>query len=152
MSVREREEAVWHAGCVHHALEACEWTHALSTGFSGEGNEMFSKRMNQTLLLAFSICASGVMATNLRAAAPEVINFRLPQWKAAHFDDAKSAEANFKTFKQLGCEVEQGQHGSHFDVRYRCPAWRGISFESHDEAHRWERWLNASGFETSHKH
>ncbi len=104
------------------------------------------------MLLALSVCASGMTTANLLGAASEVISFRLPNWKSAHFDDAKSAEANFKTFKQIGCEVEQGQHGGHFDVRYRCPKWRSISFKSHDDAHRWERWLKASGFETSHKH
>jgi len=116
------------------------------------GNEMFSKRMNRMLLITMAICASGALAGNVVAASPEVINFRLPQWKSAHFDDATSAQANFKTFKQIGCEVEQGQHGDHFDIRYRCPTWRSISLNSHDEAHRWERWLKASGFETSHKH
>ena len=114
---------------------------------------MFSRRMNRMLLLlTFTICASGVITTNLLGAAPAVVNFRLPNWKSAHFDDAKSAQTNFKTFQQIGCEVEQDQHGGHFDVRYRCPTWRGISLNSHGEAHRWERWLNASGFETSHKH
>jgi hypothetical protein len=116
------------------------------------GNEMFSKRMKWTLLLAFSICASGLTATDEFAAGTEIVNFRLVQWRSAHYDDAKLAQANLTTFKKIGCEVEQNQHGGHVDVRYRCPTWRSIAAKSHVEAHQWEKWLKASGFETSHKH
>ena len=113
---------------------------------------MFATRMKWMLILAFAVCASGAVTADAFAAEREIISFRLPDWKSAHFDDAKSAQANFETFKQIGCEAEQHQHGGHFDVRYRCVQWRSIALTSHDEAHQWERWLKAYGFETSHRH
>ena len=113
---------------------------------------MFSMKLNRVLVLAIAFCASGAITSRAFTAESEVVTFRLAQWKSAHFDDAKTAQANFATFKQLGCEAEQQQHGGHFDVRYRCVQWRSIALASHNEAHQWERWLKTYGFETSHQH
>lgn len=113
---------------------------------------MFSMKTNRILLLAFTVFASGAITSRAFTAESEIVTFRLGQWKTAHFDDAKTARANFATFKQIGCEAEQHQHGGHFDVRYRCMQWRSIALTSHGEAYQWERWLKAYGFETSHQH
>ena len=113
---------------------------------------MFAIKMKGLPAFILTVAAGAFSANAAIAAGQEVVNFRLPEWKSAHFDDAKSAQANFQTLKQLGCEAEQHQHGGHFDVRYRCPQWHSISLTSHNEAHQWQRWLDAFGFETAHQH
>jgi len=113
---------------------------------------MFTRWMNRILVAVVAICASGTVGARADAADREIVSFRLTQWKAAHFDDAKTAKTNFETLKRIGCEAEQHRHDGHFDVRYRCAKWRSIALKSHDEAHQWERWLKAYGFETTHQH
>lgn len=82
----------------------------------------------------------------------ETVAFRLPAGKSAHFDRANDAESEAGTLKMLGCEVKQGSHAGHYDVSYRCSRWRTIGLEGHDDAHKWEKWLKAKGFETRHEH
>lgn len=82
----------------------------------------------------------------------EVVQYRLPSWKSGHRDSSSQAESLADTLRMLGCEVKKGAHGGHFDVTYRSPKWRSIGLENHEAAHNWEKWLQASGFETSHDH
>ena len=95
---------------------------------------------------------SAAIPTQAFAAGQEIVKFRLTNWKTAHFDDGKKAQTHAATLKQIGCDVKQGAHGDHHDVSYRCPNWRSIALKSHNEAHQWERWLKANGFQTSHQH
>jgi hypothetical protein len=94
----------------------------------------------------------GLQAKEAFAAGQEIVQFRLTNWKTAHFNDAKKAQSHSATLKQIGCEVKQHAHGSHHDVSYRCPKWRSISLKSHNQAHQWEGWLKSKGFETAHNH
>lgn len=103
-------------------------------------------------VLAVSTFAIGLQATQVFAAGQEIVQFRLTDWKTAHFNDANKAQSNSATLKQIGCEVKQHAHGSHHDVSYRCPKWRSISLKSHNQAHQWEGWLKSKGFETAHNH
>ena len=82
----------------------------------------------------------------------ETVAFRMPASKSAHFDRRTDAQSDADTLKMLGCDVKQGSHSGHYDVTYRCPKWRTIGLESHDDAHKWEKWLKAKGFETRHDH
>jgi hypothetical protein len=107
-------------------------------------------RLAVTALVFVSLAASG--APRAEAAGAEIVRFRLSKWKAAHIDDSESAKSLAATLKEIGCEVQQHAHDGHFDVRYRCVEWRSISLQSHDEAHKWERWLKAKGFQTQHTH
>lgn len=93
------------------------------------------------------LCASTVLA-----ATNEEVEFRLPKWKAAHFNSEKDAAKVFDTLKQLGCEVKKEAHNGHTDVVYRCEKWRTYKAKSHDEAHQWEEWFKTYGFETKHTH
>ena len=120
--------------------------------FANKEHEMFARSMNRMTVVALAVVASGLLVAEVSAADREIVSFRLPQWTSAHFDEANSAQANFETFKRIGCEAEQHQHGGHFDVRYRCVNWRSIALTSHDEAHQWEGWLKKLGFETAHQH
>ena len=112
------------------------------------------KQIHKTIAFA-ALCVAVVITANAssaRAAGREVVSFRLIQWKAAHFDDAQSAQQHRDTLLQIGCEAKQHKHGGHYDVSYRCPMWRSISLKSHNEAHQLERWLKSAGFETAHEH
>jgi len=80
------------------------------------------------------------------------VSFQLPAWKSSHFDELHQANSQSDTFRMLGCEVKQGSHTGHYDVSHRCPQWRTIGLQSHDDAHRWEKWLKTNGFETRHEH
>jgi len=82
----------------------------------------------------------------------QTISYKLPEWTSGHFDQAPQAESQSDTLRMLGCEVKQGSHAGHHDVSYRCSQTRVIGVENHDEAHRWEKWLQANGFETQHAH
>ena len=113
---------------------------------------MIAKRMKSALLAAAAIVALNSYSDEAEAANREVVRFRASQWKSAHYDDAQTAQTNLDTFVQIGCEANAQRHGGHFDVRYRCVQWRSISLSSHEEAHAWERWLQAYGFETAHEH
>ena len=113
---------------------------------------MFSKRCKWILVCSVVLLFAGPMCRSTQAADREVVGFRLANWMTAHFDDAALATANFKALRDIGCEAQQHQHGDHVDVRYRCVQWRSIALDSHAEAHQWESWLKANGFETSHKH
>lgn len=101
-------------------------------------------------MAALSFTMAG--AQSALAANGFVVDYRLAEWKAAHFDDIKSADAHYATVTKLGCEAKKGSHGGHYDVSYICPQWRRIALKNHDEAHQWETWLKANGFETKHSH
>ena len=101
--------------------------------------------------VAFAVFG-GMHVDTVQAAEKEIIEYRLKDWKTVEFEDAKKAKTHFDTVKKLGCEARQEDHNGHIDVSYRCPKWRQISLKSHADAHNWERWLEASGFETKHVH
>lgn len=103
-------------------------------------------------VLAATAFMFGLQTTKVHAAGQEIVKFRLTNWKTAHFDDAKKAQSQSGTLKQIGCEVKLHAHGSHHDVSYRCIQWRSISLKSHKQAQQWERWLKLHGFETAHHH
>lgn len=86
------------------------------------------------------------------AMADEIVRYQLEDWKAKHIHDAKKAKTIAATLKRLGCEMKQAQHNGHIDVRYRCPKWRQLELDSHEEAHKWEKWLKEYEFKTEHKH
>lgn len=86
------------------------------------------------------------------AAEKEAVQFRLKSWKTLEFEDASKAKAHADAVKKIGCEVTQENHGGHIDVTYRCPEWKQVAVRNHGEAHKWEKWLKDSGFETKHAH
>jgi hypothetical protein len=94
----------------------------------------------------------GLVCNMTRAAENHAVDFRLVHWKSVHLHDASEATKIEKTLRELGCETARDQHGDHIDVSYRCPQWRRMTAKSHDEAHRWQDWLKAKGFETRHGH
>ena len=106
----------------------------------------------QKLLWLCAAALAAVLAGKVEADEKYTVDYRLKNWKTVHFEDAKRAKTHVETVKKLGCEVKQEDHGGHIDVTYRCPEWKTMSVKSHDEAHKWEKWLKASGFETKHKH
>ena len=102
------------------------------------------------VILSAMIAVAG--ARSALAANQFVVDYRMSEWKAAHFDDIKSADTHYATVTKLGCEAKKGSHGGHYDVNYVCPQWRRIALKNHEEAHQWEKWLKANGFETKHSH
>jgi hypothetical protein len=86
------------------------------------------------------------------ASGAEIVRYQLTDWKAKHIHDAKKADTITKTLKDLGCEVKRDQHNGHIDVKYRCPKWKELKLKTHDEAHKWEKWLKEFEFKTEHKH
>ncbi len=82
----------------------------------------------------------------------ETVTYRLGVWKSGHYDRSSQAALQSDTLRMLGCEVKHDSHAGHHDVSYRCSQTRVIGVESHDDAHKWETWLQANGFETKHEH
>ena len=103
--------------------------------------------MLKRLMLAIALGAIPIVA-----GADEIVRYQLSEWKAKHIHDAKKADTIAATLKKLGCELKKSQHNGHIDVRYRCPKWRELKLDSHDEAHKWEKWLKEFQFKTEHKH
>ena len=98
------------------------------------------------------IAATLLAAAPISLSAAEIVRYRCPDWKARHIHDSKKADTIVDTLTKLKCEVKREAHNGHEDVKYRCPKWKAMSLKSHDEAHKWEKWLKAYGFETEHKH
>ncbi len=108
--------------------------------------------MFRTLLLMFAIGVVSPMIFATDAAADEIVRYRLESWKRKHLHDSAKADKIADTLKKLGCDVEKADHNGHIDVKYRCPQWRQISLDSHEEAGRWVRWFKTYHFQTEHKH
>ena len=98
------------------------------------------------------IFAVAMMAIPALASADEIVRYQLKDWKAKHIHDDKKADTIHQTLKKLGCETKKAEHNGHIDVRYRCPEWGQLELDSHEEAHKWEKWLKEYGFKTEHKH
>jgi hypothetical protein len=99
------------------------------------------------------IVALGVVGPKAVTAAEKfLVDYRVTKWKTTHFDDAKTAGLHHTTVTKLGCQAKKESHSGHYDVSYVCPQWRRIALKTHNEAHQWEKWLRASGFETKHTH
>ena len=101
------------------------------------------------LLLAVVFYAA---VKNAHAAKKWTVDFRLAQWKTVHTKSASTAESRYKTLKSLGCEVQKYAHNGHTDVKYRQVKWRTLSFDTDEEAHKWQAWLKKMVFQTKHTH
>ncbi len=96
--------------------------------------------------------AQPASSTPPNGATKEAVEYRLEKWMASHMHDSKKAEELSNTLKKLNCEVQIAEHSGHIDVKYRCPKWQTLTLKTHDEAHKWEKWLKDRGFETKHVH
>jgi hypothetical protein len=103
-------------------------------------------------LIAATLLAVPTFAMSSTAMADEMVRYQLKDWKRKHIHDAKKAETIAETLTKLGCELTKDAHNGHIDVKYRCPEWRELKLDTHDEAHKWEKWLKEYGFTTEHKH
>ncbi len=96
---------------------------------------------------------TAVMAlTPALVGAAEIVRYRCPEWKAKHIHEKAKADTIAETLTKLKCEVKRHAHNGHEDVQYRCVKWQALELKTHDEAHKWEKWLKEYGFETEHKH
>jgi len=102
---------------------------------------------------AIAILASiSSMPSPVQAAENEVVEYRLTQQRTMHLDNEQIARQYHGTLQQLKCESQLDIHDGHIDLTYRCRQWQRTGFASHAAAEKWERWLKAFGFETSHSH
>ena len=99
------------------------------------------------ILLVIALIASPAFALG-----DEIVRYQLKDWKAKHIHDVKKADTIAATLKKLGCELEKSGHDGHVDVKYRCPKWHELKLKTHDDAHKWEKWLKEFEFTTEHKH
>lgn len=83
---------------------------------------------------------------------PEIVKYRLTEWKSQHATQPQQEGQLAILFGSLGCETEKVDHGNHTDIRVRCPEWMEVEFPTHEAAHKWMEFLNNAGFETSHEH
>ncbi len=110
---------------------------------------VFWKYVSQSLVVAVVL---SLVSNSAQAADEFLVDFRLGRWKTRHVDSAQKAAEQEKVLKELGCEVKVRAHAGHHDVSYRCPQWRRLAARSDTDAHRWEEWLKARGFEARHAH
>jgi len=80
------------------------------------------------------------------------VHYRMPHGNRMHVNDPEQAKEFVAIFTGLGCTVEQEQHGGHIDIAFSSPNWHNLIFETHDEAHAIQKWLDEQGFETQHNH
>ena len=86
------------------------------------------------------------------AEQPQIVAFRLTEWKSLHFGDERQAQEQLRLLKEIGCESEVKQHADHTDLRFRSARWNKITLDNHEAAEEWEKWLKTFGFETLHGH
>ena len=79
------------------------------------------------------------------------VHYRMADSQSLHTKDAKQAQEMTAIFTGLGCKVQQAQHTGHIDLTISCSNWRNLIFESHEDAHVVQKWLDSEGFETSHE-
>ena len=103
-------------------------------------------------MIRMLVLTVAMMVVPTLAVGDEIVRYQLTQWKAKHIHNAANAETIAKTLKKLGCELKKEQHNGHIDVKYRCPKWHEMKLNSHEEAHKWEKWLKEYNFKTEHKH
>jgi 5-enolpyruvylshikimate-3-phosphate synthase len=103
-------------------------------------------------MIRLLIVAAALVASSATASAAEVVRYQCKPWKAKHIHETAKAKTIAATLKKLGCEVKTRAHNGHVDVKYRCPEWRQLKLKTHEDAHRWEKWLKEYGFTTQHKH
>ncbi|TWT52784.1 hypothetical protein Pla22_04110 [Rubripirellula amarantea] len=103
-----------------------------------------------TLMAAVLLAGFSAVATDV--AADEIVRYRAEKWQAKHIHDDAKAKTISETLSKLGCEVKKAAHNGHVDVKYRCPEWRQMELDTHEEAHKWEKWFKEYGFQTEHKH
>lgn len=104
------------------------------------------------LIVAALVAAPAFASCSTASAADEIVRFQCKEWKAKHIHDTKKADTIAATLKNIGCEVVKEQHNGHLDVKYRCVEWKELKLDTHEEAHKWEKWLKEYGFKTEHKH
>ena len=119
--------------------------------FNLEAAKGIAVTTRQFLFGLFSCLALSTITT-IDAAELERVDYRLPEWKSVHFDDAQKAASYVKTFKAIKVECKQESHGDHIDVTFRCPKWQTLTLKTHAEAHQWQDFLKKIGFETKHAH
>lgn len=103
------------------------------------------------------LTASGFDVSHAHAEAgfmsgPEVVEFRLVNWKSMHGTNSPQEKQLIKQLQMIGCEVAVEQHGGHSDIRFRAPTWRDIHLADHASANEWSTWLQQNGFEVQHSH
>lgn len=113
---------------------------------------MESRRFLLGAVLAASLASLGIAYIPALAAQKEIVEYRLTRWRSSQFGDSQEADEFLATLKKLECETNSQNQNGRMDVRYRCPKWKQISLKTHEEAHQWEHWLKARGFETKHVH
>lgn len=108
--------------------------------------------MIRAFMLALAVVAVPTLAFSSSAESAEIVKYRCKDWKAKHIHEVKNAAVIVKTLKKLKCEVKESKHNGHIDVSYRCEKWTSLELKTHEEAHKWEKWLKEYSFETKHEH
>lgn len=80
------------------------------------------------------------------------VKFRLLTPRTVHLHDPAEAQQILSTLDLIGCQVSTNNHGNHIDTTFSSPDWITLELGSDEKAHGWQEWLDASGFETQHKH
>jgi len=114
---------------------------------------MMTAKTRRWLLASLVLAVAAIVTqSNVHAAKKYYVDFRSVQWKTAHYNNPQVAEERFKTLQSLQCDVQKFAHNGHTDVKYRQAKWRVLSFDTDEEAHKWQHWLKTMGFETRHEH
>ena len=92
--------------------------------------------------------------TTEQPASPETetmrkaVSFRLTQWFVIHGDGTEATQQQIAQLRNMGCEVQQQNHGNHIDIMYRCPQWKSMTVENDEQMASWYEWLQKAGFDT----
>lgn len=110
---------------------------------------MFKLRPCGVAILVFTVLSDPI---GISAAETYSVEYRTASWKTIHCSDPRIADVCQADMISLGCETKRVSHANHHDVSFQCSQWRRKVVPSHSEAHEWEQWLKANGFETRHSH
>jgi hypothetical protein len=76
------------------------------------------------------------------------VGFRMSNWRTLHADGPQAATELVATLKQIGCEVQESNHGNHTDIGFRCPSWKTVNVRTDADSDQWHQWLVNHEFET----
>lgn len=91
---------------------------------------------------------AGQVPVTQASASSMMLSFQLADWKTVHAKDQAHAKQTVDTLAGLGIECTQHAHEDHFDVRFRCPAWKTIKVDTGQQLDQWQQYLDMIGLDT----
>ena len=104
--------------------------------------------LSANILFSDSSTSNAQQATQLAPPQVKKVGFRMADWKTIHRDESQATQDLVHSLEEMGCEVQQNDHGGHIDIRFRCPSWKTVEVTDEEHSQQWRNWLIDNQFET----